>query len=62
VKQGERGFEIAAAHPLKRWINRYFLVMLRGSINHGTARRLSQIGKFRTCHASRAMVAAAGPR
>jgi hypothetical protein len=36
--------------------------MRRGGIDDGGARRLSQIGKFRTCHAPRAMVVAPSPR
>jgi hypothetical protein len=33
-----------------------------GGMDGGDGRRLSQIGKFRTCHAPRAMVVARSPR
>jgi hypothetical protein len=37
------------------------LIVRGGGAADGYARRLSQIGKFRTCHAPRAMVVAPSP-
>jgi hypothetical protein len=62
AKQGEGGFGALAIHDSSLWIHRNFSITRGRVADSGDARRLSQIGKFRSCHAVCAVVVGRGPR